>query len=176
MLVGPVLIHKLIEATPRNLLQYAVEYTIVVLHGLILRRVPKRRQTLGTQKNQCHAPCPPKLNRTAVGLARASTYLSVFQQERRGWPGIGERKRRVLRTAMPGHDGESPLGDALNLHSKPNLDDRVVRDLEEIRRAAGDAIEEREDRKRHRTHCRLRVAAYHRLARVIILLVLVIVA
>src|ERR1700682_5568949 len=73
MLVGLVLIHKLIEATPRNLLQYAVEYTIVVLHGLILLRVPKRRQTLGTQKNQCHAPCPPKLNRTAVGWSRPST-------------------------------------------------------------------------------------------------------
>src|ERR1700712_1862065 len=75
MLVGLVLIHKLIEATPRNLLQYAVEYTIVVLHGLILLRVPKRRQTLGTQKNQCHAPCPPKLNRTAVGLTRPSIPL-----------------------------------------------------------------------------------------------------
>src|SRR5260221_12765811 len=93
MLVGPVLIHKLIEATPRNLLQYAVEYTIVVLHGLILRRVPKRRQTLGTQKNQCHAPCPPKLNRTAVGLTRAST--SYFVTAPKAWmAGIGERKRR----------------------------------------------------------------------------------
>src|SRR5882724_6413380 len=41
MLVGPVLSHKLIEATPWNLLQYAVEYTIVVLHGLILLPCPK---------------------------------------------------------------------------------------------------------------------------------------
>src|SRR5258708_5888730 len=92
MLVGPVLIHKLIEATPRNLLQYAVEYTIVVLHGLILLRVPKRRQTLGTQKNQCHAPCPPKLNRTAVGLSRASTSF-VPLERRRGWPGHLARRR-----------------------------------------------------------------------------------
>src|ERR1700680_2172033 len=93
MLVGLVLIHKLIEATPRNLLQYAVEYTIVVLHGLILLRVPKRRQTLGTQKNQCHAPCPPKLNRTAVGQARASTSRRYCSKK----DGDGRDK--------PGHDG-----------------------------------------------------------------------
>src|ERR1700694_921173 len=92
MLVGLVLIHKLIEATPRNLLQYAVEYTIVVLHGLILLRVPKRRQTLGTQKNQCHAPCPPKLNRTAVGLTRPSTSLSQAS------------KKDVDARDKPGHD------------------------------------------------------------------------
>src|SRR5258705_11930863 len=90
MLVGLVLIHKLIEATPRNLLQYAVEYTIVVLHGLILPRLPKRRQTLGTQKNQCHAPCPPKLNRTALGVARPSTPLLLEKGKfagARGEPG-----------------------------------------------------------------------------------------
>src|SRR5258705_3035158 len=92
MLVGLVLIHKLIEATPRNLLQYAVEYTIVVLHGLILLRVPKRRQTLGTQKNQCHAPCPPKLNRTAVGLTRPSTSLLL------------EKRKFVDARDKPGHD------------------------------------------------------------------------
>jgi len=40
---------------------------------LILLRVPKRRQTLGAQKNQRHAPCPQKSNRTAVGLSRPST-------------------------------------------------------------------------------------------------------
>jgi hypothetical protein len=38
---------------------------------LILFRVPKRRQTLGTQKNQRHAPCLQKLNRTAVDQVRA---------------------------------------------------------------------------------------------------------
>jgi hypothetical protein len=40
---------------------------------LILLRVPKRRQTLGAQKNQRHAPCPQKTNRTAVALCRPST-------------------------------------------------------------------------------------------------------
>src|SRR6185312_5404089 len=39
-------------------------------HGLILLRVPKRRQTLGTQKNQRHAPCPHKSNRTVVASPR----------------------------------------------------------------------------------------------------------
>src|SRR6266436_3510877 len=100
MLVGLVLIHKLIEATPRNLLQYAVEYTIVVLHGLILLRVPKRRQTLGTQKNQCHAPCPPKLNRTAVGLSRAST--SSFHAAKTWMAGTSSAKTRFA--LLPGHD------------------------------------------------------------------------
>src|SRR5438270_12612365 len=42
-------------------------------HGLILLRVPKRRQTLGAQKNQRHAPCPQKSNRTVVGLSLPST-------------------------------------------------------------------------------------------------------
>ena len=62
--------HKAIEQMPRNVLQKSVEYAILMLHGLILLRVPKRRQTLGIQKNQRHAPCPEKLNRTAVGQAR----------------------------------------------------------------------------------------------------------
>src|SRR5205823_2056941 len=46
-------------------------------HGLILLRVPKRRQTLGAQKNQRHAPCPQKSNRTAVGLSRPSTSFII---------------------------------------------------------------------------------------------------
>jgi hypothetical protein len=55
---------------PWNVLQKFMKYAILMLHGLILPRVPKRRQTLGAQKNQRHAPCPEKLNRTAVGQAR----------------------------------------------------------------------------------------------------------
>src|ERR1700739_533349 len=57
---------------PRNMLQKSMKYAILVPHGLILLRVPKRRQTLGAQKNQRHAPCLQKTNRTAVGLTRAS--------------------------------------------------------------------------------------------------------
>ena len=68
--IGSVVFHQAIEPMPRNMLQKSVKYAILVPHGLILLRVPKRRQTLGTQKNQRHAPCPPKLNRTAVGQAR----------------------------------------------------------------------------------------------------------
>jgi hypothetical protein len=56
--IGPMVFHKAIEQMPRNVLQKSVEYAILMLHGLILLRVPKRRQTLGTQKNQRHAPCP----------------------------------------------------------------------------------------------------------------------
>src|SRR3981081_3811512 len=48
-----------------------MKYAILMQHGLILLRVPKRRQTLGAQKNQRHAPCLQKSNRTAVGQARA---------------------------------------------------------------------------------------------------------
>jgi hypothetical protein len=32
--------------------------------------VPTRCQTFENQQNQRHAPCPQKLNRTAVGQAR----------------------------------------------------------------------------------------------------------
>jgi hypothetical protein len=53
------------------MLQKSMKYAILMPHGLILLRVPKRRQTLGAQKNQRHALRSPKLNRTAVGQARA---------------------------------------------------------------------------------------------------------
>src|ERR1700739_4926418 len=58
---------------PRNILQKSLKSAILLPHGLILLRVPKRRQTLGAQKNQRHAPCLQKTNRTAVGLSRPST-------------------------------------------------------------------------------------------------------
>src|SRR4051795_7372850 len=41
---------------------------------------PKRRQTLGTQKNQRLAPCPQKTNRTAVGLSRPSTFFKRMRR------------------------------------------------------------------------------------------------
>src|SRR5664279_1608087 len=68
--IGSMFIHKRVEPMPWNVLQKTVEYAIVVRHGFASLRVPKRRQTLGSQKNQCHAPCPSKLNRTAVAQAR----------------------------------------------------------------------------------------------------------
>jgi hypothetical protein len=54
-----------------------MKYAIVMQQGLILLRVPKRRQTLGAQKNQRHAPCPQKSNRTAVGSSRPSKYCHI---------------------------------------------------------------------------------------------------
>ena len=68
--IGTMVFHKAFEPMPRNVLQKSMKYAILMPHGLILLRVPKRRQTLGTQKNQRHAPCPQKSNRTAVGQAR----------------------------------------------------------------------------------------------------------
>jgi hypothetical protein len=64
------LIDQAIELAPQHMLQNIVEYAILVPHDVDAFRVPKRRQTLETQKNQRHALCPEKLNRTAVGRAR----------------------------------------------------------------------------------------------------------
>src|SRR5437762_1205530 len=87
-------------------------------HGLILLRVPKRRQTLGAQKNQRHAPCLQKSNRTAVGLSRPST--SFYRSPRRlliAWyasavrcilhVGYVLRRKRVDGRDKPGHDGSA---------------------------------------------------------------------
>src|SRR5260370_29781833 len=38
------------------------------------------------------------------GLGPGIHALAAMNQERPGWPGIGERSDAVLRTAMPGHD------------------------------------------------------------------------
>jgi hypothetical protein len=46
-----------------------MKYAILVQHGIDLS-CPDRRQTSRTEWYQCHAPCPPKLNRTAVGQTR----------------------------------------------------------------------------------------------------------
>jgi hypothetical protein len=43
--------------------------------ALLPSRVRIVAQTSRTEWNQCRAPCPPKLNRTAVGLTRPSTPL-----------------------------------------------------------------------------------------------------
>src|SRR3954447_14485903 len=78
-----------------------MKYAIVMQQGLILLRVPKRRQTLGAQKNQRHAPCPQKSNRTAVGSSRQSTFFKFSQDvDARD---IGTKQSFV---ASPGHDGQ----------------------------------------------------------------------
>ena len=46
-----------------------------------------RRLNVKSQKNPCHAPRPPKLNQTAVGLTRPSTSRSYSNKVKRGWPG-----------------------------------------------------------------------------------------
>src|SRR6202011_3770721 len=69
--IGTIAFHKSVEPIPRNMLQISMKYATLMPHGLILLRVPERRQTLGAQKNQRHAPCPQKSNRTAVAQDRA---------------------------------------------------------------------------------------------------------
>src|SRR3954451_3673256 len=69
--IGTVIFHKSVEPIPRNMLKQPVKYADAA--WLDPFPCPKRRQTLGTQKNQRHAPCPQKTNRTAVGLSRPST-------------------------------------------------------------------------------------------------------
>ena len=70
ILFSPVLLDQPIEQRPRHMLQQPMEYAILMLHDVDPSGVPIRRQTLATQMNQRHAPCPQKLNRTAVGLTR----------------------------------------------------------------------------------------------------------
>src|SRR5205814_9884291 len=54
-------------------------------------RVPNVCEALETQKNPRHAPCPPKSNRTAVALSRASTSFL-----RRGSQDMNGRDKRGL--------------------------------------------------------------------------------
>jgi hypothetical protein len=49
--------------------------------ALIPSRVQDVGKSLWTQMNQRHAPCPPKLNRTAVGLTRQSIPAATLQGE-----------------------------------------------------------------------------------------------
>src|SRR3954454_24420347 len=94
---------------------------------------PKRRQTLGTQKNQRHAPCPQKTNRTAVGLVPAIHVLLLHKGSKgRGCPGQARARRggHVLRQrrsavgipapdpVMAGHDDRgtaTPVPDIASL-------------------------------------------------------------
>src|SRR5439155_23010680 len=70
--IGAAHLDQSFKLAPRYLLQHLVKHAILMLHG-IAPRVRIVGQTSRTEWNQCHAPCPEKLNRTAVGLARSST-------------------------------------------------------------------------------------------------------
>src|SRR5215469_1938199 len=72
-LVCPMLINKLLKRSPRDELQDAVQYCIVMAHGADPFPCLERCRTLKTQKNPRHALCPQNLSRTAVGLSRPST-------------------------------------------------------------------------------------------------------
>jgi hypothetical protein len=65
--IGPVLADQAVKNIPRYVLQQLMKNAILVAHGIAL---PSRVRTVGktsqTEWNQCHAPCPAKLNRTAV--------------------------------------------------------------------------------------------------------------
>src|SRR5207245_10440266 len=67
--IRPVRRHQPLEILPRHVLQQLMKYAILVQHGIDLS-CPDRRQTSRTVWYQRHAPCPPKLNRTAVRRAR----------------------------------------------------------------------------------------------------------
>src|SRR3977135_3688814 len=73
-----------------------MKHCIVVTHGVVPLPCLERWRTLKTQKNPHHAPCPPKLNRTAVGLTRASIEQSLRskQMDCRVKPGNDATARR----------------------------------------------------------------------------------
>src|SRR3979490_2031385 len=64
-----------------------MKHCIVVTHGVVPLPCLERWRTLKTQKNPHHAPCPPKLNRTAVGLTRQSILFAKKFLRRRSTPG-----------------------------------------------------------------------------------------
>jgi len=72
--IGPVFVDQPLKHIPRYVLQDSMKNAILMAHGI---DPPSRVRTVGktsrTEWNQCHAPCPVKLNRTAVGQARPST-------------------------------------------------------------------------------------------------------
>jgi len=68
--ISAVLLNRSIKLVPRQVLQQAVKYSILVQHGVGSIPCLERGETLETQKNPCHVPRPPKSNRTAVGQAR----------------------------------------------------------------------------------------------------------
>jgi len=66
--------HQPVKLAPRQMLQKPMKNAILMAHGI---DPPSRVRIVGetsrTEWNQCHAPCPAKLNRTAVDLIRLST-------------------------------------------------------------------------------------------------------
>ena len=72
--IRPVHRHQPVKLGPRQMLQNSMKDAIMMAHGV---DPPSRVRIVGetsrTEWSQCHAPCPAKLNRTAVGLSRPST-------------------------------------------------------------------------------------------------------
>src|SRR6266478_9497663 len=95
MLVGPVLSHKLIEATPWNLLQYAVEYTIVVLHGLILLPCPKTSPNAWSTEESMPCTLSTKFKPDSRGTRPGMTDVGQAAHSKSNRPILGRDRRRV---------------------------------------------------------------------------------
>jgi hypothetical protein len=63
-------LNQTIKHIPGHALQQPMKNAIVMPHGIVPRSCPDRSQQPRHKWNQSHAPCPPILNRTAVGQAR----------------------------------------------------------------------------------------------------------
>jgi hypothetical protein len=69
--IGAVRCHQLVKFSPRQMLQKPMKNAILMAHGIAPpSRVRIVGETSRTEWNQCHAPCPAKLNRTAVAQRR----------------------------------------------------------------------------------------------------------
>ena len=72
--IGAAHLDQSFKLAPRYLLQHLVKHAIVMPHG-IAPRVRIVGQTSRTEWNQCHAPCPVKLNRTALWTSPVTAVL-----------------------------------------------------------------------------------------------------
>src|SRR6185312_16930626 len=81
--IGLVSFHKLVESSPRNLLQQVMQNDILVTHGVDPLAVQMIRNPLNSSRINVVHFLKQKSCRTAVGLSRAST--SFFPANPKTW-------------------------------------------------------------------------------------------
>src|SRR6476646_5716586 len=88
--------------------------------ALIPSRVRIVGETSRTEWNQCRAPCRPKLNRTAVGLARGWAAVNSARPEAFRHPGLYDALPSVSResgAAVRSADAPFSFGDPVSVMS-----------------------------------------------------------
>ena len=84
-IVRPVTTHQLLEPPARKRLHQTAENSILIGHGLGSTSSFDSTGAAKTQLNPSHAPCLPKLNRTAMDLFRASPSVGPIERCANAW-------------------------------------------------------------------------------------------